>query len=561
MELVISKRLYLLFSGLLVLLVCMLFSCGQQGKGYRAKSNELQVESKEQKVEAKEQAKIQPKKETNQTKPELSKKEKKRIEKRILEIVERIERCCDFRPEEFASEEKMEEAQKHYPTQEELDKMVKEMRDMGHQAVPTLIKVLKDKKRLWKFREFVINLMITEEIKDERMIKPLMEIVKDRRDDIVVRLEVARVLEDEFGKKGVLKLEGEQKKMRKKVLKIVDRMEKVWAGKGDSWGKAIFTYGGRTDLEHIGKPGVPTMIEVIKDKKRNRALRVDLAEIIIYGIYGSSRVDPEGMVVYGTKDNEAVKPLLEVVGDEEDDGVVRGQIVHDLGKSESVRPEPLVKLLETTKNVEVRSNIINAVGYVGNKETIKVLIKILEDKNENMRCRACAAGSLSQLGERTGDRSMVEPLIKMFDEKGVGSYAIGIIGALGDARAVEPLIKIGAAEALGNLWEHGVHDEKIVDALIEKLKDEDGLVVRRAAKALGKTGSKRAIEPLIEAFKNETDFGTRRFIAVFGLSKFKDERVIKLLEEALKEPKNECIKEELMRCLKNVTTQQENDDD
>ena len=116
-----------------------------------------------------------------------------------------------------------------------------------------------------------------------------------------------------------------------------------------------------------------------------------------------------------------------------------------------------------------------------------------------------------------------------------------------------------AAEALGEIGKE-VRDDRIIDALIEGVlwltskdkKKQNSLMPGDAAKALGKIGDTRAIEPLIEAFKHAEDFGDRRCIALFGLSKFKDERVIRVLEEALFEPRNEIIKGNLLLALGDI---------
>jgi len=55
-----------------------------------------------------------------------------------------------------------------------------------------------------------------------------------------------------------------------------------------------------------------------------------------------------------------------------------------------------------------------------------------------------------------------------------------------------------AAKSLGRIG-----DKRAVEPLIEALKDEDSTIVSEAARALGKIGDKRAVEALTEALKHK----------------------------------------------------------
>ncbi|MEW6096450.1 MAG: hypothetical protein AB1567_08000 [bacterium] len=144
----------------MILLLCIFLGCGQQGREYGAKNNELQlqVENKEQKVKAKEQAKIQPKKETKQTKANnLSKKEKKKIEKRVLELVDRLEKLCirhqDIKLKDAIREKGKKEAK-------EIVKELKELKEIGKGCVPILINGIKDTRRDLRIRIALIHIVV-----------------------------------------------------------------------------------------------------------------------------------------------------------------------------------------------------------------------------------------------------------------------------------------------------------------------------------------------------------------------------------------------------------------
>ncbi|MEW6620777.1 MAG: HEAT repeat domain-containing protein [bacterium] len=105
---------------------------------------------------------------------------------------------------------------------------------------------------------------------------------------------------------------------------------------------------------------------------------------------------------------------------------------------------------------------------------------------------------------------------------------------------------IFAIEILGK-----IKAKKAVEPLIEALKDENEQVRRDTARALANIGDKRVVEPLIESFRREESWGCKRIIA-WQLAKLDDKRVIEPLEEALSDPKNEKIKGDLALALGNI---------
>jgi len=157
------------------------------------------------------------------------------------------------------------------------------------------------------------------------------------------------------------------------------------------------------------------------------------------------------------------------------------------------------------------------------------MIKRLQDRDPDVRREASAA-----LG-KLGNARAVEPLIKCLEDKPVRRAAATALGQLGDARAVEPLIKClgdkwvrpAACEALGRLG-----DERAVDPLIKYLKIHspfslDRTVQRAACNALGRLGDPRAVEPLIKCLKEE-DSDVRR-AACEALGQLGDVRAVEPL--------------------------------
>jgi HEAT repeat protein len=140
------------------------------------------------------------------------------------------------------------------------------------------------------------------------------------------------------------------------------------------------------------------------------------------------------------------------------------------------------------------------VSKLEQKRNVKGLIKLLGYKERAVRIKASEA-----LGE-LGDARAVEPLIKALGDRNnetVRRTAAAALGKLGDGRAVVPLIKalgdadrgvcVTAAEALGKLG-----DARAVEPLIERLGISSWSVPKAAA-ALVKLGTALAVEPLIKA--------------------------------------------------------------
>ena len=123
-------------------------------------------------------------------------------------------------------------------------------------------------------------------------------------------------------------------------------------------------------------------------------------------------------------------------------------------------------------------------------------------------------------------------------------HAAKTLGAIGDERAVEPLITalkdkngfviIAAAGALGE-----IKDTRAVEPLITALKDKNEFVVRAAAEALVEIKDTRAVEPLIEALKSVN--GSVRASAAEALGLLGDMRTVTPLRAMLQEKKEKKV--------------------
>jgi HEAT repeat protein len=228
--------------------------------------------------------------------------------------------------------------------------------------------------------------------------------------------------------------------------------------------------------------------------------------------------------VENLKAKRNIKGLIKALGYQEDT-TVRSAAAEALGQIGDVEAaEPLIAALKDIDKL-VRLRAAQALGRIGNERAVKPLIAALRDDDRLMR--EAAAEALEHLDWQP-DKSeagadywivkrqwakcakigapAVEPLIAVLKD-GDDNVRRGVakaLGKTGDPRAVEPLIaalKDGSVRraAAGALAQIGT---SAVEPLVSTLKDNDRLVRKAAARALGQIGDARAIEPLTAALKD-----------------------------------------------------------
>ena len=178
----------------------------------------------------------------------------------------------------------------------------------------------------------------------------------------------------------------------------------------------------------------------------------------------------------------AVEPLAALLEDPEVG--VRWKATESLGRLGTPAVGPLTASLRS-ENVDVRWMAAVALGEIGDPAAIPALMAALDDEDAYVRSRAALA--LGAIGEPAREE---------------------VAAALSDGNA---RVRRGAAIALGSIG-----GEKVVEALVETLRDPDGGVRQRACAALGDIGEP-AVQPLIEALGTENELLRRGAIAALGL--------------------------------------------
>ena len=91
-------------------------------------------------------------------------------------------------------------------------------------------------------------------------------------------------------------------------------------------------------------------------------------------------------------------------------------------------------------NKEKRRTAVMKLGMLGGEEAVRTLMMVVENHHEDLIVRGRAAMMLGKLG----DARAVEPLIRALDAPGYQTplYAAQSLGKLGDPRAIQPLLRV-----------------------------------------------------------------------------------------------------------------------
>ncbi|MBK5189981.1 MAG: HEAT repeat domain-containing protein [Methanosarcinales archaeon] len=128
-------------------------------------------------------------------------------------------------------------------------------------------------------------------------------------------------------------------------------------------------------------------------------------------------------------------------------------------------------------------------------------------------------------------------VLKHEKDSHVRAKAVEALGKIGDARVVEPLMQALKDEHWDvrrkAVWALGNMGEIAVEPLMQALKDEHWDVRRKAAWALGNIGDVRGVEPLIHALRDE--YADVREDAAWALGNIGDARSVEPLIHALRD--------------------------
>ena len=137
----------------------------------------------------------------------------------------------------------------------------------------------------------------------------------------------------------------------------------------------------------------------------------------------------------------------------------------------------LISLLQKGSHRLVKEGVCKALGKIGNKKAIDILVESLDDEYESVRYQATIA--LGQIGSTKA----VPPLLELLK------------------RRDDPLVRSEAAKALGIIGDPS--SLKILMTLLRK--EEDRFIRYHAVTSLGKIGDKKATKELQKIIKETKD--------------------------------------------------------
>lgn len=187
----------------------------------------------------------------------------------------------------------------------------------------------------------------------------------------------------------------------------------------------------------------------------------------------------------------------------------------------------------SSDNPYIRATAADKLGAYRATEAIPHLINLIDDKaiyQDEERVSERALHALKQMGP-----PVLEYLLTVFDKIEDLPAATGLLGFLGDSRAVSILLNLldnqsmivrkEAVEALGRIL-----DERAVEPLIHVAQNDRAPRVRYSAlAALGELGDGRALTPLVEMLVDDSNHPIQ-MRAAMALGQIGDPSAIPALE-------------------------------
>jgi HEAT repeat protein len=195
-----------------------------------------------------------------------------------------------------------------------------------------------------------------------------------------------------------------------------------------------------------------------------------------------------------------VEPLILVLKHSDDRSRYWAAVA--LGQINDSRAQDLLIEAMGDGNATIRMKAEWALRSIEGARAGESLVELLKNNNEVRRM-----GAVEALGD-TADARAVEPLIQALGDNYSGARieSAGSLGKLNDSRAIAPLIQIfrdnesevrtAAVNALVEIGKPATY------SLIQALKEDRGQVRLEEAVALEGVADSRAIESLIDTFKN-----------------------------------------------------------
>jgi HEAT repeat protein len=280
-------------------------------------------------------------------------------------------------------------------------------------------------------------------------------------------------------------------------------------------------------LSQIGQPAVSDLAQALEDP--NKQVRRSAAF---------------ALETMGKTAKEAVPALGKALQDKDPQVcVIASRALKGMGVEAKAAVPQLMDALKNSDNVAVRQNAVHALKNIGPAAKIAIpqLINIWQNPNEDKIIRRYAVWALGEMGS-SAKVAVPQFTYALQDIDAVvrqnAAYALGNIGAEAQTSVPELIaalketnqsveVRRNVVKALGKIGKLDVvaknSKDKIVDALIEALKDKDTEVRRRTAEALGNMGmtASKAVLELSEALKDSDENVRNTVIVALGAIAFR----------------------------------------
>ena len=303
----------------------------------------------------------------------------------------------------------------------------------------------------------------------------------------------------------------------------------------------------------------------VKAKAFVRALDSDVPELRMAAANGLGQ--------FG--DADALSNVVEAFDD--DDHRVRARAARAAGSIADPRAcDPLETLLDD-RSPAVRREAAEALGLIGNRQALQALLGMYDDSDERVRRIAVGAFGNFDNGQpveylvdalsddaatvrRTAVYSLIELLANVPTEKSheIREAIVDELSETDDATVVVPLVEIleestqvaqrrNTAWLLGRVTD-GEH-ERVIDALISCLDDEDQMTGQFAATSLAEFDGETVETKLLEVVEDDEQPSDVRAQAIFTLGKVGGERSREALESIIDDTENEQVRKRAFSAL------------
>jgi HEAT repeat protein len=296
-----------------------------------------------------------------------------------------------------------------------------------------------------------------------------------------------------------------------------------------------------------------TSLGNIKDERAAVPL-IDALESGITAIRGNA------VVALGKiKDKRATMPIIQILEDEKEDDTIRANAISSLGSIGDIRAVNALIAALNNGALSIRQNAAVALGDLAANAAVEPLMAIVVNVNEPVDLRANAAEALGKIGDmqaasllrdRLGDYNESDAVWKKVahaaEELRVTGVPVWVSERARDTWEAAGL-RFAAFMALTGSLEH-------LSVMLEMLDNSTKEIRSGAAIALGKTGSKEAVQPLIDKLQNDGEEIVRRDSAK-ALADLADPASEQALIKAHQEDAKESVRIESAIALGNIAGQ------